>query len=268
MTVLLLFVGSTPTLYAQFNPTNPPEPEEKYYYNITVASNPANVANTSGAGKFLEGTQRTIRYSLRSNSPYTFLYWTLNGDSCTNKNEFTYTVTAGDAAFVAHFKYTPSSPQEPDIINKYKLFVESDNESACSFNIASGKLYEADSYVTLATYTNQGYEFLGWYENGTQISSNTTFNYHMPYKHVTLVAKFKYNPFNPEEPESDGTQEDIDVKPTGDLNGDGVVDVLDVVALVNYSLGKDGENRAKCDLNSDGVVDILDIVKIVNLSLE
>ena len=42
----------------------------------------------------------------------------------------------------------------------------------------------------------------------------------------------------------------------------------DVVALVNYSLGKDGENRAKCDLNSDGVVDILDIVKIVNLSLE
>ena len=53
MLVLLLILGSTPALYAQYNPTNPPEPQENIYYNITVACSPANVAYTYGAGKYL-----------------------------------------------------------------------------------------------------------------------------------------------------------------------------------------------------------------------
>jgi len=51
----------------------------------------------------------------------------------------------------------------------------------------------------------------------------------------------------------------------GDLDGDGVVNVIDAVILVNAVLN--GENISGGDLNSDGIVNILDIVILVNLIL-
>ena len=53
----------------------------------------------------------------------------------------------------------------------------------------------------------------------------------------------------------------------GDLNDDGLVNVLDVVILVNIVLGQAGENPAG-DLNSDGLINILDVVILVNMVLE
>ena len=47
----------------------------------------------------------------------------------------------------------------------------------------------------------------------------------------------------------------------GDVNGDGVVNILDVVAAVNIVLS--GEYQASVDLNEDGSVDILDVILIV-----
>ena len=51
----------------------------------------------------------------------------------------------------------------------------------------------------------------------------------------------------------------------GDLNGDGVIDVLDLVLLVNMILF--GEYSTIADLNEDGVVNILDIVIYRNIIL-
>ena len=54
----------------------------------------------------------------------------------------------------------------------------------------------------------------------------------------------------------------------GDINNDGVVDVLDIVTLVNFIMGSaepdDGEFLA-ADMNNDGVLDVLDIVQMVNV---
>ena len=47
----------------------------------------------------------------------------------------------------------------------------------------------------------------------------------------------------------------------GDVNGDGVVNILDVVAAVNIVLS--GEYQESVDLNEDGSVDILDVILIV-----
>ncbi|MBR5599968.1 MAG: InlB B-repeat-containing protein [Bacteroidaceae bacterium] len=267
MLVLLLVLGSTPALYAQYNPVNPPEPEENIYYNITVACSPANVAYTYGAGKYLEGTSRSISYSLRNNN-YTFSHWTLNGERYSDKTSFTYTVAAGNAAFVAHFAYTPTSPQEPSVSDEYKLTLTSNNDAACSFNRNSVTRVKFDSTVTLTAYVNQGYEFLGWYKGATIVSSNSSFNYLMPAEDVTLVAKFRYNPFNPSEPDSDGSQSNVQTTAKGDVNKDGAIDVLDIVAVVNYSLKGGDDNLSTYDITGDGVVTILDIVKVVNLSLE
>ena len=265
--MLLLFLGSAPGVYAQFNPTNPPEPQENVYYNITVSASPANAAYTYGTGKYLEGTNHSISYSLRSNS-YKFSHWTLNGERYSESSSFTYKIASGDAVFVAHFVYTPTSPQEPSVSNEFKLTLTSDNDAACSFNRSSVTRVEGGNYVTLTAYVNQSYEFLGWYKGTTLINSNHSFSYQMPAEDVTLVAKFRYNPFNPTEPEGDGSQDNVQTTLKGDVNKDGAVDVLDIVAVVNYSLKDSDENLPTFDITDDGVVDILDIVRVVNLSLE
>ena len=49
----------------------------------------------------------------------------------------------------------------------------------------------------------------------------------------------------------------------GDINSDGIVNILDVVGLINIILGMAEENSAG-DLNSDGLINILDVVLLVN----
>ena len=52
----------------------------------------------------------------------------------------------------------------------------------------------------------------------------------------------------------------------GDVNADGVVNVVDIIAIVNQVLGNDfadEEFLAQADVNEDGTVDILDVVLLV-----
>ena len=88
----------------------------------------------------------------------------------------------------------------------------------------------------------------------------------MPEGDVRLVARFEYNPTNPAEPEGDGTQTDVQTTPTGDANGDGVVDVADAVRVINICLSDSYD--AKSDANNDGVVDVADAVRVINLCLK
>ena len=56
----------------------------------------------------------------------------------------------------------------------------------------------------------------------------------------------------------------------GDVNSDNTVNILDIIATVNYVLGFDtftAEQIAQADLNFDGYVDILDIVALANFVL-
>jgi hypothetical protein len=52
----------------------------------------------------------------------------------------------------------------------------------------------------------------------------------------------------------------------GDLNGDGILNILDIVILANLILSGYDSNPAG-DLNQDGDYNILDIVILVNLIL-
>ena len=55
---------------------------------------------------------------------------------------------------------------------------------------------------------------------------------------------------------------------TGDVNGDGNADVLDIVSIVGYILDGEADFEIECgDINGDGNADVLDIVVIVNLIL-
>ena len=53
----------------------------------------------------------------------------------------------------------------------------------------------------------------------------------------------------------------------GDVNGDGLVNVTDIVATVNYIMEKpsDNFNKAAADLSGDGDINVTDIVKMVSI---
>lgn len=278
MTVLLLLLGSTPALHAQFNPTNPPEPDYEVvepvkYYKVSISAMPASVAYVTSGGSYASGYNKWI-YTYNTSSRYKFSHWTLDGEFFSNNSGFYYTVEERDVNFVAHYEFNPSSPVEPerlpDVVVR-PLHLVTNNAEACNFNQASGNEHEAESWVTLEAFVAKGYEFKGWYKGTTLISSNQRFNYQMPFEEVTLTAmvtKKVFNPTNPDEPDNDGSQSDVQTTPKGDVNKDGTVNVLDIVATVNYSLGETDENMSIYDLNGDGKVNVLDIVQIVNLSME
>ena len=52
----------------------------------------------------------------------------------------------------------------------------------------------------------------------------------------------------------------------GDITGDGIINILDIIATVNIVLG--GEFNSDADLNGDYNVDILDVILIVNIILD
>ena len=229
--VLLLILGSAPLIYAQttrtdkattrssFNPTNPAEPDVEIeevvvYYKVKISANPSTVAYVSSGGEFTSGSRKHISTSSK-NSKYVFSHWTLNGEYYSEESSFDYTIEDFDADFVAHYKFVPSSPVEPNPLPEIKvspLYLVTNIEGACSFNQSSGNEYEENVRVDVEAFVAKGYEFKGWYNGTTLISSSTRLNYQMPGEPTTLIAyveKKVYNPGNPSEPE--GSQDNVAV---------------------------------------------------------
>ena len=75
---------------------------------------------------------------------------------------------------------------------------------------------------------------------------------------------------DPLDTDPDGSRRDIGaywygVDLLGDINNDGVVNVIDIILVVNYIL--DDLYITEGDVNNDGVLNILDIVTITTLIL-
>ena len=54
---------------------------------------------------------------------------------------------------------------------------------------------------------------------------------------------------------------------TGDLNNDGLINVIDVVVLVNHILSPAAVELDGTDINNDGAVNVIDVVVLVNMIL-
>ena len=64
-----------------------------------------------------------------------------------------------------------------------------------------------------------------------------------------------------------GAFEFIGASMSGDLNGDDIINVIDIITLVNMVVAGDPYD-SEADLNSDGIINILDIITLVNIVLE
>ena len=57
-------------------------------------------------------------------------------------------------------------------------------------------------------------------------------------------------------------------KATGDINGDGEINVSDVTALINKILGSSTYSDAVCDINGDGEINVSDVTALIKLILK
>lgn len=264
--MLLLFAGSNMAAFADdFDPVNPAEPY--VYSKLTVTADPVEaVSSLSGAGHYREGTVVTLKSSRRS-TLWTFSHWEKNGEWFSDEASPKYTMEADAVTFTACYDYTPASPDEP-WIDDNRLYLVADPLSACTFSKESGLSYAYDQTVTVQAKPNGTYTFKGWFDGGTLVSSSLKFSFNMPDKDRTLVARFEYDPVNPAEPDSDGSQTNVQTTPKGDVNKDGLVNVSDVVYLVNVCLSRIKDyNSELCDVNNDALVNVSDIVYVVNICL-
>ena len=67
---------------------------------------------------------------------------------------------------------------------------------------------------------------------------------------------------------SDGTCVNLLDIQLGDINGDFIVNILDIIVIVDMIVTGNIENISIADFNQDGAVNILDIVSIVNFILD
>ena len=109
--------------------------------------------------------------------------------------------------------------------------------------------YNYGSTCTVTATANDGFVFVNWIKDGEVISTNSTYSFVVT-EDVDLVANFE-----------------AEVGLPGDANGDGTVNALDIVIIVNHIFGETPEEFVfeNADINEDGVVNALDLVAIVNL---
>lgn len=110
--------------------------------------------------------------------------------------------------------------------------------------------YDYATRVTLTATPNEGYTFVGWYENGKFVSSGSTFTF-TAVSNRNFTAKFAVEPAK---------------IIYGDVTGDGEVNIKDVIILrkyiekFDYSTGTSSVDiEAGADANGDGTIDMNDV---------
>lgn len=206
-TMLLCFMWSSYVAFAQFYPNNPPDPGA--YYKVTVKSEPENVGWADGGGSYVTGSR--INIYAYSRGGYVFEYWTKDGEKYGTAENFEYTVESKNVTFVAHYRYDPFSPNDPNPRSLFTLNLVCEPEGGCwNFSQPNSSKHEVDEWVYLYPQRRDGYIFKGWYEGGSLICNDEDFNFEMPNHNVTLTAKFEYNPRNPGDPTAEAGTDPAD----------------------------------------------------------
>ena len=168
-------VTSNRTLVANFTAT----PQN---YTISVSANPSNGGSVSGGGTYAQGQSCTI--SAIVNNGYTFTNWTENGSVVSTNASYTFTVT-NNRTLVANFTANPQN---------YTISVSANPSNGGS--VSGGGTYQQGQSCTVTATANNGYTFTNWTENGSQVSTNSSYSFTVN-SNRTLVANFTAVPQAP-----------------------------------------------------------------------
>ena len=167
---------------------------ERKTYTVTTAADPeeGGATEVEGTGPYDHDTGVTVKAT--PNPGYTFKGWWENGEKVSDDAEFTFSITK-NRNLTAKF-----------VLNKHTVVIETSPAEGGKTEGAGAYNYGAE--VTLVATTNPGYTFVGWKENGTQISSAATLTIDRLTKDREFVAEFKVNQYEVDvqaDPENAGT---------------------------------------------------------------
>ena len=145
-------------------------------YTITATANPTSGGTVTGAGTYNQGSTATL--TATANTGYTFTNWKKGNTVVSTNPTYTFTVES-DGAYVATFTR-----------NSYVI-------SATANPTAGGTVSGAGTYnhgasCTLRATANEGYTFVKWTKNGTQVSTNANYTFTVT-EAATYVANFEQN---------------------------------------------------------------------------
>lgn len=250
----------------EYNPNNPSEPGDvtpllSYHVNVSLAD--AEAGAVSGGGTYKYGTKVTVATS--PNAGYEFRQWTKGGEFYSNASSFQYTVAGEDVDFCAEYEWVGIPDPVP---TSHKLFLVSEPLGACTFSMASGTDVDIDGTYRVTVTPGTEQEFLGWYMNGSPVSTERTFSSIMANEDVTLTARFRYNPTDPDEPADDRYNGEPG-RLKGDVNGDGKVTVADAISIISVYLSLSAEDTPDSiyDVNGDGKVTVSDAINAITIYL-
>ena len=165
-------VTSDRTLTAIFEPISEPTPGPITY---TINTSATVGGTVSGAGKYEQGSSVTL--TATPENGYLFVGWTENNEQISTDESFNFIVDR-DRTLAANFV--------PITQPTYTI-----NVSATAGGTASGEgEYEQGSSVTLTATPTSEYLFIGWTENGEQVSSDESFTFVVE-QDRTFVANFE-----------------------------------------------------------------------------
>nr|MDE6854632.1 hypothetical protein [Muribaculaceae bacterium] len=196
---LTVAVLLTAAVQAQYNPSNPPEPNTPVTkYTVTASAIPSAGGSVSGTGSYAAGTTVTLSASTYSN--YRFSGWTdRDGKTVSTSTRFSFVMGAADAHFDAHFTYAPTSPSEPVTPDKYAYVYVTVLPSGAGSVSGTGR-YTVGSTVRLTASTYSDYTFVSWTRDGETIGTSTTLSYKVQEEGNNITANYRYSPSSPSEP--------------------------------------------------------------------
>ncbi len=129
-------------------------------YTINLSASPSAGGSTTGGAAYAMGSQVTVYAFPASN--WAFINWTESGTEVSKEPEFTF-IAAANRNLVANFLpvYEISTSEQPAL---------------SGFTTGNG-IYLSGQTVTLSAFANEGYRFIGWTENGNQVSTEDVYQF-------------------------------------------------------------------------------------------
>ncbi|TVQ08063.1 MAG: T9SS C-terminal target domain-containing protein [Bacteroidetes bacterium] len=146
---------------------------------LTLSASPTEGGAVSGAGDYYEN--QSVVITATAHEGFVFESWTEEGTIISTEESFVYLMPGQDANLVAHFAVI-----QPPV---YTLTLEA--SPAEGGTISGAGEYEEGTDISVTATANEGFTFINWTQNGTEISSDANFTYTMPAEDVLLIAHFE-----------------------------------------------------------------------------
>ena len=150
-------------------------------YTVTATANPSEGGTVSGGGSYSAGNTATVTATPKNG--WHFIGWFDGSNKVSSDASYSFTVT-GNVNLTAKFEkdsYTVTVTANP----------------AEGGTVTGGGTYNSGAYATLTATPNSGWHFVGWYQNGSQVSTQQSF-FRPVVSNLAYVAKFEKDaPTNP-----------------------------------------------------------------------